>query len=63
MTKLLENIPLSTNNDIERFIKFYEAEIEKGTLKLSKAFQRTKNAVKLLPEAKAPRKKLASKNK
>ena len=46
MTTLLECIPLSRNEDIPRFISFYEQKIVDKTLKKTKFFDKTKNKVR-----------------
>ena len=50
MTKLLENICCSRNEDIPRFIEFYEEKIKEKVLNKEKIFDRTKNRVRLLPD-------------
>ena len=50
ITLILENIPLSRNEDVERFVEFYEALIEEGQIKKYKKFDKTKKNVKLLDE-------------
>jgi DnaJ family protein C protein 9 len=49
MKALLESIMLSTNDDLERFIKFFEEKIHDKTLPTYKKFNQTKTKVKLLP--------------
>ncbi len=49
MVELLENIPLSRDQDIERFMEFYEEKFKDKTLKKTKKFTETKNKVRLLP--------------
>ncbi len=48
MTNILEFIPLSTNDDIKRFIKFYDKCIKDKKIKKLKNFTRTKKNIKLL---------------
>ena len=48
MTQLLEHIPCSQNDDVERFITFYEEKIADGTLESKPAFDETKTEVRLL---------------
>ena len=46
MVQLLESIPLSKNEDIPRFIQFFEEKIADKTLKKYKIFDRTKTKVR-----------------
>jgi len=48
MLQLIESIPLSTNEDIPRFIAFFEEKIKTKELTSYKAFDRTKNKVRKL---------------
>lgn len=50
MAALIESIPLSTNEDIPRFIEFFEKAIETEKLKHFKAFDKTKGKVRLLED-------------
>lgn len=50
MTKLLESIPLSANEDIPRFIQFFEEKIANKELKKYKTFDKTKNKVRELKD-------------
>ncbi len=49
VTKVLEHIPYSTNKDVERFTKFFDEQIEKGSIKTTKLYRNTKDNVELLP--------------
>ena len=55
----------SRNEDLPRFIEFYEKQIKEGQLELTKAFAKSKGKVSLLPdekvEAKAAKKQLQKK--
>lgn len=46
MVQLLESIPLSKNEDIPRFIQFFEEKIADKTLKKYKIFDKTKTKVR-----------------
>jgi DnaJ family protein C protein 9 len=48
MVELIESIPLSRNEDISRFISYFEKQIESKTIPHFKAFDKTKNKVRLL---------------
>lgn len=48
MIELIESIPLSRNEDIPRFISFFEEQIESKAIPRFKAFEKTKNKVRLL---------------
>ena len=48
--KILEWIPYSTNDDVERYIKIYEKLFKKKTLTKTKKFDESKNKVELLKE-------------
>lgn len=50
MKKLLETIILSKNEDIPRFIEFYDKQIEQGNLTEYKAYETSKNKIKTLRE-------------
>lgn len=50
VTLILECIPLSDNNDAERFISFYEDMIKEKKIKKYKAFDKTKKKIKLLDD-------------
>ena len=50
ITLLLEAIPLSRNNDVERFIKIYEDLIKKKKIKKFDLFIKSKRNIKLLDE-------------
>ena len=47
---ILEWIPFSKNEDVERFVKIYEKLFKKKTLKKNKKFEDSKDKVKLLKE-------------
>lgn len=47
---ILENIPLSRNEDAERFVKIYDELIKEGIIKKYKKYEKTKNIIKLLDE-------------
>lgn len=53
MTHILEEIICSQNEDVDRFIKFFESKIADGSLKKTKKFDSTRTKVKLLPDEKA----------
>ena len=48
MVQLLESIPCSTNEDIPRFIEFFEQKIKEKILDSTKKFDKTKKSVRLL---------------
>ena len=48
--KILEWIPYSTNDDVQRYIKIYEKLFKKKTLTKTKKFDESKNKVELLKE-------------
>jgi regulatory protein YycI of two-component signal transduction system YycFG len=50
MAQLIESIPLSSNDDVTRFIQFFEDKIKNGSLEKYKSFDKTKNKVKLLKD-------------
>ena len=50
ITLMLEVIPLSRNEDIERFIKIYENLIKEKKIKKTKLFTSSKKSVKLLED-------------
>ena len=50
MKKILEWIPFSKNEDVERYMKIYEKLFKKKTLKKNKKFEDSKDNVKLLKE-------------
>lgn len=59
MRKILEQIPLSKNEDIPRFIQYFEEQIKKAGAKppqWKSKFEATKGKVKKLKEAKIPKK-------
>ena len=47
---ILENIPLSENKDIERFINFYEKIIKEGVIERNELYEKSKNNIKLLKD-------------
>ncbi len=53
ITHILEEIICSENDDIARFVAFFEEKIKQGTIKRTKKFDATKAKVKLLPDEKA----------
>jgi DnaJ family protein C protein 9 len=53
MAALIESIPLSSNEDIPRFIKFFEESIENKTLPKLKLFEKTKGKIRLLKDESA----------
>lgn len=63
MTNILQYIISSTNDEIPRYIKFYEAKIEEGLLEPSKVFDKTKDKVERLPDEVAEAKKEKQKRK
>lgn len=50
LTNILEWIPLSTNEDIPRFLSIFEELIANKSLKRTKLYTSTKNKIKLLEE-------------
>jgi hypothetical protein len=50
MAQLIESIPLSSNDDVPRFIQFFEDQIKNGSIEKYKSFDKTKNKVKLLKD-------------
>jgi hypothetical protein len=50
LTYLLEYIPLSTNEDVPRFLSIFEELFSKKSLKKTKLYTMTKNKIKLLEE-------------
>ena len=50
MTNLLEWVPLSRNEDVDRLIKIVEKAIKDKEVKKTKLFTETKGKVKLLAE-------------
>jgi hypothetical protein len=50
MVQLIESIPLSTNDDIPRFIQFFEDQIKNKTIERHKNFDKTKKKVRLLKD-------------
>lgn len=61
VTNILEHMIGSQNEDIERFVKFFEDKIEEGICERTKGFEKSKKSVKLLPDEKAECKKLKAK--
>ena len=58
LTSILESIMVSRNEDVERFIKFFEAKIKSGELEKTALFDKTKKKIKLLPDEKQEAKKM-----
>mgnify|MGYP002626277570 CR=1 FL=1 len=50
ITNILECIPCSKNEDVERFINIYESLFRKKVLKKNKNYENSKNKIKLLKE-------------
>ena len=48
ISDILECIPLSTNNDVDRFINIYDRLINQGILKKYKKYEKSKNNINLL---------------
>ena len=61
MTKLLETIPLCTNDDLDRFKKFFEEQFGKGEIEENEKYKSTIGKVRMLNEPKP--KKAAGKEK
>jgi DnaJ family protein C protein 9 len=53
MTKILEFIMCSENEDLPRFLAFFDAKISCGELPKFKAYQRTRAKVDMMPDEKA----------
>ena len=53
MVELLESIPCCTNEDVARFIEYFEKNIKEQPAKVQKKFASTKNKVRLLPDEEA----------
>ena len=53
ITKILEFIMCSRNEDVPRFIEFYETKIAAKELKRFKAFDQSKKKIEMLPDEKA----------
>lgn len=50
MIQLIESIPLSENNDISRFIEFFQAKIKTKLLPYYPKFNQTKTKVRILKD-------------
>jgi len=50
MTTILECIPLSRNEDVSRFLEKYEELFVAEKIKILKAYNKTKNNIRLLAE-------------
>lgn len=50
LTHILEEIICSTNDDIPRFLSFFERMIAEGKLTSTARFQKTKANIKMLPD-------------
>lgn len=50
MTHLIESIPLSTNEDVDRYLKIYEDLFVSKSLKKNKNFNATKKKINLIEE-------------
>ena len=50
MTNILESIPLSRNEDVERFLAFYDEQIEAGLLKSFAKYKKTKDLIVFVEE-------------
>ena len=50
MVQLIESIPLSVNEDVARFIQFFEDQIKSKNIVKLKHFDKTKNKVRLLKD-------------
>lgn len=65
ISKILEFIICSMNEDVPRFVEFYEAKIKSGALKKTPNFEKSKKKIQLLPderaEAKVEKQKLKQK--
>eukprot|EP00347_Sterkiella_histriomuscorum_P018403 403345638 len=61
ITHILEHIVCCVNEDVDRFVKFFEDQIELGELDDEKAFHKSKKHIKLLPDEKEEAKKEKSK--
>ena len=62
VTHMLESIICSMNEDVPRFVKFYEQKIKEGVLGDEQGlFKKTKGKIQLLPDEKAEAKKEKSK--
>ena len=65
VTKILEFIICSTNEDLPRFLEFYETKIKEGILEKTANYEKSKKKIELLPdekaEAKAEKQKLKAK--
>ena len=53
ITHILEEIICSSNDDVPRFLKFFEKMIAEGKITHTPRFQKSKSAIKLLPDEKA----------
>lgn len=53
LTHILEEIICSANEDVPRYVEYFELQIKQGTLKRTKKFDATKAKVKLLPDERA----------
>jgi len=58
MTKLLEFIMCSRNEDLPRFIAFFDQKIKDKLLKPTKLYEQTKLKVTMLPDEKAEAKEI-----
>ncbi len=50
MTHILENIICSENDDIDRFLQFYDQQIKEGRLKKTKKYDATRGKIQMLPD-------------
>ena len=65
MTKILEFIMCSENDDLPRFLAFFDTKIKSGDLPKYKAYEKTRAKVDMMPdekaEAKAEKQKMKAK--
>jgi hypothetical protein len=54
---MLQEIICSTNDDVSRFVAFFEEQISAGRLKRTKRFDITKGKIELLPDERSEAKK------
>ncbi len=57
VTHILEHIICSTNEDVERFIKYLDTAVSSGVLDKTKKYALTRGKVQLLPDEKEEAKK------
>jgi len=57
LTHILQHIICSINDDVPRFLAFFDEQIRKGSIKSTKKFETSRGKIEMLPDERAEAKR------